>query len=107
MKDMLQGAICPNGFAQGHSCQESSARLFAAVSARADKARWKLFFRQQAIAARMRKELSQADSGASTAEYAIVLIAATGFAGLLAGILKSGTVKSMLTDLVEKALTLR
>ncbi|MFT8593754.1 MAG: DUF4244 domain-containing protein [Bifidobacterium sp.] len=47
---------------------------------------------------------SHPESGMATAEYAVVLIAATGFAGLLVAILKSGAVKSLLTELVTRAL---
>ncbi len=43
-------------------------------------------------------------AGATTAEYAIVLLAATGFAGVLGAILKSDAVKTMLTETVKKAL---
>lgn len=45
------------------------------------------------------------DSGAVTAEYAVVLLAAVAFAGLLATVLRSGAVQSMLTDLVRRALS--
>jgi hypothetical protein len=45
------------------------------------------------------------DAGAATAEYAVVIMAAVGFAGLLVVILKSGAVQGMLTDLVHRALT--
>lgn len=45
------------------------------------------------------------DSGAATAEYAMVVLAAVGLGGLLAAILKSGEVRSMLTDLISRALT--
>lgn len=47
---------------------------------------------------------AEPESGMATAEYAVVLIAATGFAGLLVAILKSGAVKSLLTELVNRAL---
>lgn len=46
------------------------------------------------------------DSGAATAEYAITIMAAVGFAGLLVVILKSGEVQGILTDLVHRALTI-
>lgn len=46
------------------------------------------------------------DAGAATAEYAVVIMAAVGFAGLLVVILKSGAVQGMLTDLVHRALTI-
>ena len=45
------------------------------------------------------------DTGAATAEYAIVIMAAVGFAGLLVVILRSGEVQAILTDLVQRALT--
>ncbi|GAA4785208.1 MULTISPECIES: DUF4244 domain-containing protein [Microbacterium] len=50
-------------------------------------------------------ELLHDESGASTAEYAIVTMAAVAFAGLLVAIMRSGEVQQILTDLVRKALT--
>lgn len=44
------------------------------------------------------------EAGAATAEYAIVIMAAVGFAGLLVVILRSGEVQGILTDLVQRAL---
>ena len=44
------------------------------------------------------------DEGAATAEYAITIMAAVGFAGLLVVIMKSDAVRGILTDLVESAL---
>jgi hypothetical protein len=44
------------------------------------------------------------DVGAATAEYAITIMAAVGFAGLLVVIMKSDAVRGMLSDLVENAL---
>jgi hypothetical protein len=44
------------------------------------------------------------DAGAATAEYAIVIMAAVGFAGLLVVIMRSEEVRSILTDLVRNAL---
>lgn len=44
------------------------------------------------------------DRGAATAEYAIATVAAAGFAGLLAIVLKSGPVQTMLTSLIGSAL---
>ena len=52
------------------------------------------------IAARARR-----DDGAATAEYAITIMAAVGFAGLLVVIMRSGEVQALLTDLVRNALT--
>ncbi len=43
--------------------------------------------------------------GATTAEFAIVTMAAVGFAGLLVVILKSDAVRGILEGLVQKALT--
>ncbi len=51
----------------------------------------------------MREKLRD-DRGAATAEYAIVIMAAVGFAGLLVVILRSGEVQGILTDLVQRAL---
>lgn len=56
--------------------------------------------------ARLRLLTAEPERGAATAEYAVVLIAATGFAALLVGIIKSGAVKTLLTELVKKALSL-
>jgi hypothetical protein len=43
--------------------------------------------------------------GASTAEYAMVLVAAAGFATLLGGILKSAEMRTLLLGIVRKALS--
>lgn len=45
------------------------------------------------------------DAGAATAEYAIATMAAVAFAGLLVVIMRSDEVRSILTDLVRRALT--
>jgi hypothetical protein len=47
----------------------------------------------------------RSEAGAATAEYAITILAAVGFAGLLVVILRSDAVRQMLTDLVHRALT--
>ncbi len=52
-----------------------------------------------------RRALRDDDRGAATAEYAITIMAAVGFAGLLVVILRSGEVQQILTDLVRNALT--
>ena len=44
--------------------------------------------------------------GAATAEYAVVLLAATGFGALLVSILKSSAVKTLLMNIIKKALQL-
>lgn len=46
------------------------------------------------------------ETGAQTAEYGIVTLAAVGFAGLLAVILSGGDVKGLLTTLIKGALSL-
>ena len=48
--------------------------------------------------------LMEPKKGAITAEYVIVLVAATGFAAVLAALLKSSAVKSQLAAIVAKAL---
>jgi Flp pilus assembly pilin Flp len=45
------------------------------------------------------------ERGAATAEYAIATVAAAGFAGLLALVLKSGPIQTMLTSLISGALS--
>jgi hypothetical protein len=45
------------------------------------------------------------ERGAATAEYAIVIMAAVGFAGLLVVIMRSDEVRAVLTDLIQRALT--
>lgn len=45
------------------------------------------------------------ESGATTAEYAIITLAAVGFAGILLAILRSEEVKGMLLDLIRSALS--
>ena len=44
------------------------------------------------------------ERGATTAEYAVVIMAAVGFAGLLVVILRGNEVRGMLVDLVRNAL---
>lgn len=44
------------------------------------------------------------DTGAVTAEYAVIIIAAVAFAGVLVAIMRSDEVRSMLVDLVQRAL---
>lgn len=47
-----------------------------------------------------------AEKGLATAEYAIATLGAAGFAGVLLAILKGGDVKSMLTSLIQSALSI-
>lgn len=44
------------------------------------------------------------ETGAATAEYAIVIMAAVGFAGLLVVIMRSDEVRGILTDMIRNAL---
>nr|WP_238548603.1 DUF4244 domain-containing protein [Bifidobacterium gallicum] len=55
---------------------------------------------------RMAAVMVEPERGAATAEYAVVLVAATGFAALLVALLKSGTVQSLLEGIVQRALTI-
>ena len=43
--------------------------------------------------------------GAVTAEYAVVLVAATAFAAVLVAIVKSDAVRTLLTNIIKKALS--
>ena len=48
-------------------------------------------------------QLVREERGAVTAEYAIVIMAAVAFAGLLVAILRSAEIRAMLVQLVENA----
>ena len=54
---------------------------------------------------RMRLLTAEPEKGAVTAEYAVVLVAATAFAAVLIAIVKSDVVKTLLTGLIKKALS--
>ncbi len=54
---------------------------------------------------RMRMLTAEPEEGAATAEYAVVLVAATGFAAVLVGIMKSDAIKTLLTNIIKKALS--
>ncbi len=58
------------------------------------------------ITTRLMTVTAEPEKGAATAEYAVVMIAATGFAALLIVILKSDTVKNLLTSIVKQALNM-
>jgi hypothetical protein len=47
----------------------------------------------------------RSDRGAATAEYAIVIMAAVGFAGVLLAVMRSDEVRGVLSDLVRSALS--
>lgn len=51
--------------------------------------------------------LADDETGAATAEYVIATMAAVGFAGLLVVILRSEEVRGILTDMVQRALTVQ
>jgi hypothetical protein len=55
--------------------------------------------------AKVRTMGSEADEGAATAEYAVVLVAATGFAALLVALLKSDVTRTLLSNIVKKSLS--
>jgi hypothetical protein len=61
--------------------------------------------RRRARAVHRRMTGTGRDAGMATAEYAIVMIAAVGFAGLLVVILRSAEVREALTSLVRSALS--
>ncbi len=67
---------------------------------------WRNAMRIHDVKLRKRLEilLENPEQGAVTAEYAVVLIAATGFAALLVVILKSDAIREVLNDLVKQAL---
>lgn len=50
------------------------------------------------------RRLVREERGAVTAEYALIIMAAVGFAGLLILIMQSGEVQAILMNLVQKAL---
>ena len=57
--------------------------------------------------AKLRRQISALpDAGMATAEYAIVTIAAVGFAGVLVLLLRSDAVRGMLLGIIRTALAL-
>lgn len=54
----------------------------------------------------LRQETPRRDAGMATAEYAIVMLAAAAFAGLLMLVLRSDAVREMLTSIVQQALSI-
>ena len=68
------------------------------VGERINAASDRLLRAQVGLEARWRALMSQPD------EYAVVLVAATGFAAVLVALMKSDTVKTLLTNIVKKAL---
>ncbi|WJX98867.1 DUF4244 domain-containing protein [Curtobacterium sp. SP.BCp] len=54
---------------------------------------------------RLRTRMAE-DRGSATAEYAVVILAAVAFAGVLVAVMRSGEVQTILTELVRGALSL-
>ncbi|KQO62246.1 DUF4244 domain-containing protein [Curtobacterium sp. Leaf261] len=46
------------------------------------------------------------DTGSATAEYAVVILAAVAFAGVLVAVMRSGEVQALLVGIVRGALSL-
>ena len=59
---------------------------------------------KERLCARIRTLMAEPEEGAATAEYAVVLVAATGFAAVLVAILKSDAIKTLLTNIIKQAL---
>ncbi|TDN45761.1 uncharacterized protein DUF4244 [Curtobacterium flaccumfaciens] len=57
------------------------------------------------VGAGLRRRLRD-DRGSATAEYAVVILAAVAFAGVLVAVMRSGEVQGILTELVRGALSL-
>jgi Flp pilus assembly pilin Flp len=57
------------------------------------------------IGQKLRFEKLRDEEGMATVEYAIVMVAAAGFAGLLIALLKSDFVRDMLQDMIGDALS--
>ncbi|MCA5923454.1 DUF4244 domain-containing protein [Curtobacterium oceanosedimentum] len=60
--------------------------------------------RRDGWSARWRSRLRD-EQGSATAEYAVVILAAVAFAGVLVAVMRSGEVQTILTDLVRGALS--
>jgi len=58
--------------------------------------------RRTRVARALRRSVD--DRGSATAEYAVVILAAVAFAGVLVAVMRSGEVQQILTDLVRGAL---
>lgn len=60
--------------------------------------------RPRGLLRRRIEALASDERGAVTAEYAVVIMAAVAFAGLLVAIMRSSEIRAMLVNLVENAL---
>ena len=83
---------------------DGPAGIFAYSSTRMRELTAKARERLCMMDARMRTLMAEPEEGAATAEYAVVLVAATSFAAVLAAIVRSDAIKTLLTNLVKKAL---
>lgn len=89
---------------QKTSVSSRARRSAVAMRSRVSRSLQRANGRWCALDARMCTLLRSPEEGAATAEYAVVLVAATGFAGLLVALLKSDVARQLLTDIVKQAL---
>ena len=82
---------------------DGQAGIFAHSKARVATLNAKAKERLCLMDARIRTLMAEPEEGAATAEYAVVLVAATGFAAVVA-ILKSDAIKTLLTNIIKQAL---
>ena len=61
---------------------------------------------RRSLTARCRANLARADAGMTTAEYAVGTLAACAFAATLLAVVRSGAVRSALSDLITSALSI-
>lgn len=83
---------------------DGQAGIFAHSKARVATLNAKAKERLCLMDARIRTLMAESEEGAATAEYAVVLVAATGFAAVLVAILKSDAIKTLLTNIIKQAL---
>ncbi|KAB7221253.1 DUF4244 domain-containing protein [Bifidobacterium longum] len=83
---------------------DGQAGIFAHSKARVATLNVKAKERLCLMDARIRTLMAEPEEGAATAEYAVVLVAATGFAAVLVAILKSDAIKTLLTNIIKQAL---
>lgn len=83
---------------------DGQAGIFAHSKARVATLNAKAKERLCLMDARIRALMAEPEEGAATAEYAVVLVAATGFAAVLVAILKSDAIKTLLTNIIKQAL---
>lgn len=76
----------------------------ASVRRRFNGVKERMDYYSRLVGAKWQVATLQPEAGMATAEYAVVLVAATGFAGLLVTILKSSAVRTLLTGIIKKAL---